>query len=437
MTKHKLSNDNENGLENSKNFLKQVSKIWGKEEWIVNRDYCGKKLTLNKGFRCSMHYHKNKDETFYILKGKVLMETDKETKIMAEEDSILIEPNTKHRFTGLENSEIMEFSTHHEDEDSYRTELSGEIDLSEIKLPNTKTTCLVTGGAGFIGSNLALELEKQGYEVIVADNLLTGTKDNLKGFKGKFLNIDISKDFKIEEHLDIIFHEAAITDPRFKDDDEMLRANLEGFKNIINLAKKNNAKLVYASTANLYGNKKTPMEEEQEKELISTYGKSKLEMDNIAKQLHDKMHIVGLRYFNVFGPGESFKGRAASMIYHLSNQMKENKHPRIFKHGEQKRDHIYVKDVVTATIKAAQAPSGIYNVGTGIATNFNELIKILNEVLNTSLEPEYFDSPYNMKSYQSDTQADITLAEKQLKFKAQYDLKKGIKDYMEYLKNEH
>ena len=156
MSEHKLSNECENGLEmsekrsfsehtpkssisdESKTFLKEVEKVWGKEIWIVNRDYCGKKLILNKGFRCSMHYHKNKDETFYILKGKVLMETDKETKIMLENDSILIAPNTKHRFTGLEDSEIIEFSTHHEDEDSYRDEVSGKVDLSTLELPEEK-----------------------------------------------------------------------------------------------------------------------------------------------------------------------------------------------------------------------------------------------------------------------------------------------------------
>ena len=116
---------------------KIVQKIWGSEEWITNRDYCGKKLILNKGFRCSMHHHKNKDETFYILKGKVLMETDKQSLIMNEGESILIEPHTKHRFTGLEYSEIMEFSTHHEDSDSYREEgkLSGAVDLSKLELP--------------------------------------------------------------------------------------------------------------------------------------------------------------------------------------------------------------------------------------------------------------------------------------------------------------
>lgn len=292
--------------------------------------------------------------------------------------------------------------------------------------------CLVTGGAGFIGSNLALELEKKGHEVIIADNLLTGTKDNLKGFKGKILEIDVSKSFKVKEKLDAIFHQAAITDPRFEDNNEMLRVNLKGFKNIIKLAKKNNAKLIYASTANLYGNGPVPMKESQEKEIISAYGKSKLIIDKLAETYFKKMHIVGLRYFNVFGPREANKGRAASMIYHLSKQIKANKNPRIFKYGEQRRDHIYVKDAVNATIKAINAKSGIYNVGTGIATSFNDLVKILNEVLNKNLEPEYFDNPY--KKYQNNTQADTTLAEKELKWKAEYSLKEGIRDYMKWLK---
>ncbi len=114
---------------------KIVQKVWGHEEWIVNRDYCGKKLVLKKGHRCSIHYHKNKDETFYILKGKVLMEVDDEKKVMLPGHSILISPNTKHRFTGLEDSEIIEFSTHHEDEDSYRIEPSGKIDLTSLNIP--------------------------------------------------------------------------------------------------------------------------------------------------------------------------------------------------------------------------------------------------------------------------------------------------------------
>ncbi len=291
--------------------------------------------------------------------------------------------------------------------------------------------CLVTGGAGFIGSNLALELEKRGHDVIIVDNFLTGKRENISDFKGKVIEADVSKDFEFNEHVDAIFHEAAITDPRFEDDDETIRANVEGFKTMIKLAKRNNAQLIYASTANLYGNGPVPMKEGQKKQIITAYGKSKLNMDEIAERYFDTMHIVGLRYFNVFGPHEALKGRPASMIYHLSKQMKAGKRPRIFKMGEQKRDHIYVKDVVDATIKALDAKkSGIYNVGTGIATDFNELVKALNESLGTNLEPEYFDMPYDSKTYQADTQADTKNAEKFLGFKAKWTLKEGIKDYM-------
>ncbi len=292
---------------------------------------------------------------------------------------------------------------------------------------------LVTGGAGFIGSNLALELEDRGYEVAVADNFFTGSRKNLEGFKGKIVDVDISYPFDLEGKFDIIFHEAAITDPRFEDNEEMLRANLDGFRNILEITKKNNAKLIYASSASLYGNGKTPMKESQKKELLSAYAKSKLEMDEIAEGYFDKMHIVGLRYFNVFGPREAHKGRPASMVYHLMGQMKNGKNPRIFKFGQQKRDHIYVKDAVEATIMAVKAKkSGVYNVGTGIGTTFNELVNSINEAMGADLEPEYFDSLYG-KDYQENTQADTENAEKFLGFKAKYDLTDGINEYMRWL----
>src|SRR3989338_6053272 len=243
---------------------------------------------------------------------------------------------------------------------------------------------LVTGGAGFIGSNLALELEKQGYDVTVAYNLFSGSKENISGFNGKFVKLDVSKPFELKEKFDVIFHQAAITDPRFGNDDEMLRSNIEGFKNIISLAIKNNAKLIYASSGSVYGNGKIPMKEGQEKDILSAYVRSKLMMDDMASEYFGKMHIVGLRYFNVFGPREAHKGRPASMIYHISRQIKAGKNPRIFRSGEQKRDHIYVKDAVEATIKAINAKKTcVVNVGTGIATDFNELIKVLNGALGT------------------------------------------------------
>src|SRR3989344_7689964 len=127
---------------------------------------------------------------------------------------------------------------------------------SKFYLKNAKKMkCLVTGGAGFIGSNLALELEKQGHEIVVVDNLLSGNKNNLRGFNGKFVEDDVSdKDFLINEGFDVIFHQAAITDPRYPNDEETYEKNINGFKNMLRLAQKNKAKLIYASTAGLYGN---------------------------------------------------------------------------------------------------------------------------------------------------------------------------------------
>ena len=117
-------------------------KVWGEEHWIVNRDYCGKLLVLRKGYRCSLHYHKIKDETFYIIKGRVLMELTTGTHPNAYDESdpvmtkwtvltpgetIHIAPNQPHSFTGLENSEIIEFSSHHDDKDSYRITQSEKV----------------------------------------------------------------------------------------------------------------------------------------------------------------------------------------------------------------------------------------------------------------------------------------------------------------------
>ena len=112
---------------------KIVPKVWGRELWIVNRDYCGKILELNRGYRCSLHHHKNKDETFYILDGLVFMEINNQKRVMHPGDTQLIKPNDTHRFTGLKNSRILEISTHHEESDSYRDEESGKIDIAKLE----------------------------------------------------------------------------------------------------------------------------------------------------------------------------------------------------------------------------------------------------------------------------------------------------------------
>lgn len=294
---------------------------------------------------------------------------------------------------------------------------------------------LVTGAAGFIGSNLTLELVRRGYDVVALDNFISGVRPNLKEFKGKFIDWDVTKPLYLDEPFRFIFHDGDITDPRYPRDDEVYSRNLKCFENMLALARSTGARLIYASTANLYGNGPTPMCEDQDEDIISSYGRSKAEIDRIAATYFDRMSLVGLRYFNVFGPRETHKARAASMVFHLSRQMVQKRRPRLFKYGEQKRDFIYVKDIVEANLCAMKAPSGVYNVGTGAGTTFNELVATLNDVLGTKLEIEYFDMPYVSQTYQHNTQADTERAEKLLGFKARWTLRDAIVEYMKWLRD--
>ena len=108
--------------------MEKHKKVWGEELWIANNElYCGKILYLNENYRCSIHHHKIKDETFYILDGIVLMEIEGKFRIMRQGDSIRLKPNTKHRFTGITDSQILEISTQHFEEDSYRETESGRV----------------------------------------------------------------------------------------------------------------------------------------------------------------------------------------------------------------------------------------------------------------------------------------------------------------------
>lgn len=291
----------------------------------------------------------------------------------------------------------------------------------------------VTGGAGFIGSCLALELEAQGHEVGVIDNFFSGAPQNLATFKGPILNQNIADSLCIDFPVEVIFHQAALTDPRFADDSEMVRQNVQGFKNVLELALSKNAKLIYASTAGLYGNGPVPMQEDQPIQCVTAYGRSKWQMDEMALANLERLHVVGLRYFNVFGPHEAHKGRPASMVYHLWKQMTEGKRPRIFKWGEHIRDFIYVKDAVRANFCALTGKPGIYNVGTGVGTSFNQLVGFLNEALGTDLEPDYFDMPFDGETYQNHTLASTAKAEKFLGFKAQWSTRDSVKDYVKFL----
>ncbi len=294
---------------------------------------------------------------------------------------------------------------------------------------------LVTGGAGFIGSNLCLELQNRYPNAVITamDDFRAGSFKNLLGFRGDVLAYDVAQKNWFaclkDRPVEVIFHLASITDTTVLDERKMMFDNVEGFRNILEFALAKKAAVVYASSAATYGSQSTPMKLEDAGAPNNIYGFSKWTLEGLARIYSDKLKVVGLRYFNVFGPREYYKGPAASMIYQLYKQMAAGKRPRIFKFGEQRRDFIYIKDVVEATIKARESKKNTsLNIGSGQSTSFNELINALNEALGTKLEPDYFDNPYDF--YQNFTQADISHTEKMTGFKPRYTTREGILDYV-------
>ena len=294
---------------------------------------------------------------------------------------------------------------------------------------------IVTGGAGFVGSNIALALEEKGARVVIVDDFSSASFKNLHNFKGEVIAQDVNElAWEKLETPDVIFHQAALTDTTVTDQKRMMHNNVEGFRKALRFALERKIRLVYASSAGVYGNEPPPQIENGRLSPLNIYAYSKFVGDQIAMRevKNSKTPVIGLRYFNVFGLGEQHKGTAASMVFRLAEQMRAGKRPRIFHDGEQTRDHIYVRDVVEANLKASEATtSGIVNVATGKATSFNRLIEIINDVLGTHLAPDYFDNPYDF--YQNSTQADVALAQKLLGFRARYSVEEGIREYFSTL----
>lgn len=287
--------------------------------------------------------------------------------------------------------------------------------------------CLVTGGTGFIGYNITKQLQKEGDEVFI-----TGRQgENYKDVKNLIVGYDLFElDWNKIGNIDILFHEAAIVDTTIMDRAEMLRINVEASKLLFEQAVKHGCQhIVYASSTASYGNEPAPYKENITKQNpLNPYGESKKLLDEFALEfakVYSKVVVVGLRYCNVYGQFEKHKGKMRCYLSQIADQMRVG-NPKLFKDGEQKRDYIYIKDVVRANILASKArESCIINCGSGKAASFNYLVAVLNRVLNLKRIPEYIENPHK-ETYQNYTECNMSLAKKKIGFVPAYSAEKGI-----------
>ena len=320
-----------------------------------------------------------------------------------------------------------------------------------------KKTILITGGAGFIGSSLAFYFQENFPEsnIIIFDCFRTESKfsngnlksfghyKNLIGFKGTIIcgNINSQNDLNLlsENKFDYIFHQAAISDTRVYDQSIIMETNINSFYSLLKLAKRDKASIIYASSAATYGSLSSPQIEGLENP-ENPYGFSKLMMDQIAHDFsieNPDMVIVGLRYFNVYGPREYYKRNTSSMVIQLGHQILNKDSPKLFEGSEKIfRDFIYIDDAIQANIKACvPKKNGVYNIGTGNPRSFQEIVDILQIKLGTNYQTEYFPNPYD--GYQMHTQADISSAKSNLNFYPQISLEQGISTYIPEIKRLH
>ena len=272
---------------------------------------------------------------------------------------------------------------------------------------------VVTGGAGFIGSNIVKLLVKNGHDVSVIDNLHTGNISRLKDVEGKILfnKIDIRDFDKLNQNIhdvDGIFHQAALTvvPESFEKPDEYYDVNVNGTKNIFKIAKKLGVKVVFASSSSIYGNvNEIPIKENFKKNPINPYGKTKVEKEKLAQDFwRDGVNIIGLRYFNVYGKGQT--GSYAGVITQFMKKIDNSLPPIIHGKGDQIRDFVSVEDVAKANLKSMEADTtqDFLNIGTGKSVSILELAKLMIKISSKNLEPIFDDElPGDVEKSQADT----------------------------------
>jgi len=315
---------------------------------------------------------------------------------------------------------------------------------------------IVTGAAGFIGSCLLWKLNKEGIsDLILVDEKITPEKklniENKKYIdfidKDKFLSL-IESD-KMGGKVDAIFHLGATSSTLVTDETYLKKNNVEYSKELAKYAVKNGVRFIYASSAATYGDGENGYSDEDENTYklkpLNAYGRSKQEFDLwvLRNNLGDK--VVGIKYFNVFGPNEYHKGDMRSVIAKSFDEVVKTKKMRLFKsykkeykNGEQQRDFIYVKDAVRATYYFLEnrGKNGIYNIGTGKARSWNDLANALFKALDMSARIEYFDMPEELRPrYQYFTEAETAKLRRAGYEEDFTNLEDSVKDYAGFLKN--
>lgn len=310
---------------------------------------------------------------------------------------------------------------------------------------------VVTGGAGFIGSQLVSGLNKLGREdVIVVDNLTDGKKfGNLAVNKiADYIDKDsfrclIEKRDPVCDQIELVFHQGACSTTTEWDGQYMMDNNYTYSKELLHFCLERSIPFIYASSAAVYGINSEFTEEPQNESPVNVYGYSKLLFDNYVRGLNAdiKSQVVGLRYFNVFGPREAHKKGMASVMLHFNNQIKETGELKLFEgshgyaDGEQLRDFIFVDDIVSVNLWMMNKPnvSGIFNVGTGSSNSFND---VANAVINWHGKGtiSYIPFPEVLKeSYQSFTEANISNLRSVGYDQAFTSLNEGVNSYLDVL----
>ncbi len=318
----------------------------------------------------------------------------------------------------------------------------------EITFPKD-SLFLVTGGAGFIGSNLCEALLDMGFKVRCLDDLSTGRQENVDIFLSnpnyEFIKGDI-KDYetclKACKSVDYVLHEAAWGSvPRsFEMPLFYCENNVLGMVNMLEAARICNVKkFVYASSSSVYGdNKIFPQKEGQEGEVLSIYALTKKNNEQWAKQYttYFGLDTYGLRYFNVFGKRQNPNGAYAAVIPKFIKQLLNNERPTINGDGTQSRDFTYVKNVIEANLKACLAPSEIagdvFNIASGEKEQLIEVYDLLNKALNKNIKPIFGPS---RQGDIKNSNADISKAQKYLNYNPQYNFAKGLEETLKWYKN--